>query len=324
MPKAPSDAPHLSTGRMHKIWRDGKLIDWEDATLHVLSHVVLYGSSVFEGLRCYEGPNGGAIFRAREHIRRLSDSCKIYRMKLDYSIDDIVQAMIDTVAANEVKECYLRPMVMRTGQTMGVYGVAQPIEVFVVPWKAGPYLGHEALTNGADVRVSSWRRAAPSTFPTMAKASGNYLNSQLSKMEAKVDEYAEGIMLDSQGFVSEGSGENLFLVRDGVLYTTPHSAGILHGITRDAVMTIAKDMGIEVREQVLPREMLYLADELFFCGTAAEVTPIRSVDRIAVGEGKPGPMTLRIQREYLGIAKGKIPDRHGWLTPVPQLVAAAR
>jgi branched-chain amino acid aminotransferase len=213
-------------------------------------------------------------------------------------------------------------MVMRTGQSMGVYGANQPIEVFVVPWKAGPYLGHEALTNGADVRVSSWRRAAPSTFPTMAKASGNYLNGQLSKMEAKVDDYAEGIMLDSQGFISEGSGENLFIVRDNVLYTTPFAAGILHGITRDAVMTIARDFGIEVREQVLPREMIYLADELFFCGTAAEITPIRSVDRIAIGEGKPGPVTLRIQREYLGIAKGKIQDRHGWLTPVPQLVAA--
>ena len=325
MPKPPpTDAPHLSSGRMQKIWRDGQLINWEEATLHVLSHVVLYGSSVFEGLRCYEGPSGGAIFRAREHMRRLSDSCKIYRMQLDYSIDDLVQAMVETVAANDVRECYLRPMVMRTGQTMGVYGVNQPIEVFIVPWKAGPYLGHEALTNGADVRVSSWRRAAPSTFPTMAKASGNYLNSQLSKMEAKVDEYAEGIMLDSQGFVSEGSGENLFMVRDDVLYTTPHSAGILHGITRDAIMTIAKDSGLEVREQVLPREFLYLADELFFCGTAAEVTPIRSVDRISVGEGKPGPITLRLQRDYLGIAKGKIPDRHGWLTAVPEPAVAGR
>lgn len=325
MAKATSaDAPHLSAGRMQKIWRNGQFVNWEEATLHVLSHVVLYGSSVFEGVRCYEGPNGGAIFRAREHMRRLADSCKIYRMKLDYSVDDLVQAMVDTVAANEVRECYLRPMVMRTGQTMGVYGVNQPIEVFVVPWKAGPYLGHEALTNGADVRVSSWRRAAPSTFPTMAKASGNYLNSQLSKMEAKVDEYAEGIMLDYQGYVSEGSGENVFAVRDGVLYTTPVSAAILHGITRDAIMTIARDMGIEVHEQAMPREMLYLADELFFCGTAAEVTPIRSVDRIEVGSGKPGPITLRIQREFLGIAKGKIADRHGWLTPVPEPAVAVR
>jgi branched-chain amino acid aminotransferase len=296
-----ADAPHLSAGRMQKIWRNGQFVNWEDATLHVLSHVVLYGSSVFEGVRCYEGPNGGAIFRAREHMRRLEDSCKIYRMKLEYGVDELVQAMVDTVAANDVRECYLRPMVMRTGQSMGVYGANQPIEVFVVPWKAGPYLGHDALMNGADVRVSSWRRAAPSTFPTMAKASGNYLNSQLSKMEAKVDEYAEG-----------------------VLYTTPVSAAILHGITRDAIMTIARDLGLDVRETELPREMLYLADELFFTGTAAEVTPIRSVDRIDVGAGKPGPVTLRIQKEFLGIAKGKIPDRHGWLTPVPEPAVAGR
>lgn len=301
---------------MQKIWRDGHLIDWEDATLHVLSHVVLYGSSVFEGLRCYEGPSGGAIFRAREHMRRLSDSCKIYRMKLDYSTDDLVQAMVETVAANEVRECYLRPMVMRTGQTMGVYGVNQPIEVFIVPWKAGPYLGHEALANGADVRVSSWRRAAPSTFPTMAKASGNYLNSQLSKMEAKVDEYAEGIMLDSQGFVSEGSGENLFAVRDGCLITTPLSAGILNGITRNSVLAIAKDLGIDVREQVLPREFLYLADELFFCGTAAEVTPIREVDGRQIGAGKRGPVTAQLQKAFFSLVQGKDKKHIEWLSPV--------
>ncbi|MEX2154097.1 MAG: branched-chain amino acid transaminase [Gemmatimonadaceae bacterium] len=312
------------SGRTNKIWRDGQLVNWEDATIHVLSHVVHYASSVFEGVRCYEGPSGGAIFRAREHMRRLHDSCKIYRMKMDYSIDELVQAMSDTVAANDLRECYLRPLVIRTGETMGVYGASLPVETFIIAWRAGPYLGHEALTKGADVRVSSWRRAAPSTIPTMAKAGGNYLSSQLSKMEAKADEYAEGIMLDSLGFVSEGSGENLFAVRDGCLYTTPLSAGILQGITRDSVVTIARDLGVDVREQVLPREFLYVADELFFSGTAAEITPIRSVDRIDVGDGKPGPLTLRIQREYLGIAKGKIPDRHGWLTPVPEPAVAAR
>jgi branched-chain amino acid aminotransferase len=312
------------SGRTNKIWRDGQLVNWEDATIHVLSHVVHYASGVFEGVRCYEGPSGGAIFRAREHMRRLHDSCKIYRMKMDYSIDELVQAMSDTVAANDLRECYLRPLVIRTGETMGVYGASLPVETFVIAWRAGPYLGHEALTKGADVRVSSWRRAAPSTIPTMAKAGGNYLSSQLSKMEAKADEYAEGIMLDSLGFVSEGSGENLFAVRDGCLYTTPLSAGILQGITRDSVVTIARDLGIDVREQVMPREFLYIADELFFSGTAAEITPIRSVDRIDVGEGKPGPLTLRIQREYLGIAKGNIPDRHGWLTPVPEPAVAAR
>lgn len=317
-------AKPATTGRTTKIWRDGQLVNWEDATIHVLSHVAHYGSSVFEGLRCYEGPSGGAIFRAKEHMRRLHDSCKIYRMKLDYSVDELVQAMVETVAANELKECYLRPIAMRTGETMGVYGANVPVEVFIIAWKSGPYLGHEAMANGADVRVSSWRRAAPDTFPTMAKAGGNYLNSQLSKMEAKSDDYAEGIMLDSFGFVSEGSGENLFAVRDGCLYTAPLAAGILQGITRNSIVTIAKDMGLEVREQVMPREMLYIVDELFFCGTAAEVTPIRSVDKIPVGEGKPGPITQRIQREYLGIAKGKIPDRHGWLTPVPEPAVAVR
>lgn len=317
-------AKPATTGRTTRIWRDGQLVNWEDATIHVLSHVAHYGSSVFEGLRCYEGPNGGAIFRAKEHMRRLHDSCKIYRMKLDYSVDELVQAMVDTVAANDLRECYLRPIAMRTGETMGVYGANVPVEVFVIAWKSGPYLGHEAMANGADVRVSSWRRAAPDTFPTMAKAGGNYLNSQLSKMEARADDYAEGIMLDSFGFVSEGSGENLFAVRDGCLYTAPLAAGILQGITRNSIVTIAKDMGLEVREQVMPREMLYIVDELFFCGTAAEVTPIRSVDKIPVGEGKPGPITMKIQREYLGIAKGKIPDRHGWLTPVPEPAVAVR
>jgi branched-chain amino acid aminotransferase len=299
-------------------------VNWEDATIHVMSHVVHYGSSVFEGVRCYETPSGGAIFRAREHMRRLHDSCKIYRMTLNYSIDEMVQAMADTVSGNDLRECYIRPLVLRTGEQMGVYGGGVPIEVFIIAWKWGTYLGHEGVTNGVNVRVSSWRRPAPGTVPTMAKAGGNYLNSQLSKMEAKEDEYAEGIMLDSFGFVAEGSGENLFAVRDGCLFTAPLAAGILNGITRNSVITIAKDLGIDVREQVLPREFLYIADELFFCGTAAEITPIRSVDRIEVGEGRPGPITLRIQREYLGIARGKIPDRHGWLTMVQEPVGASR
>jgi len=313
-----------ANGRTTKIWRDGQLVNWEDATLHVMSHVVHYGSSVFEGVRCYETPNGGAIFRARDHMRRLHDSCKIYRMPMSYSIDELVQGMTDTVAANDLRECYLRPLALRTGEQMGVYGGGVPVEVFIIAWKWGTYLGHEGVTNGVDVRVSSWRRAAPGTFPTMAKAGGNYLNSQLSKMEAKQDEYAEGIMLDSFGFVAEGSGENLFAVRDGCLFTAPLSAGILNGITRNSVTTIARDLGLDVREQLMPREFLYVADELFFCGTAAEITPIRSVDRIDVGEGRPGPITQRIQREYLGIVRGKIADRHGWLTPVPEAVAAAR
>ena len=311
-------------GRTSRIWRDGQLVNWEDATIHVMSHVVHYGSCVFEGVRCYETPAGGAIFRAREHARRLLDSCKIYRLPLRYGVDELVQAMMDTVAGNDLRQCYLRPVVIRTGEQMGVLGTSAPVEVFVVAWRWGTYLGKEGVENGVDVRVSSWRRAAPDTFPTMAKAGGNYLNSQLSKMEAREDGYAEGIMLDSFGFVAEGSGENLFAVRDGTLFTSPLSSGILPGITRDSVIRLAIDLGYEVREQTLPREFLYVADELFFSGTAAEITPIRSVDRIQVGTGRPGPITRAIQSEFLGVAKGEIADRHGWLTHVPEPVVAAR
>lgn len=306
------------SGRTDKIWRDGELVDWADAQIHVMSHVVHYGSSVFEGVRVYETPNGPAIFRAREHMRRLHDSARIYRMPMRWTADELVQAASETVSANGLSHCYLRPVVVRTGEEMGVLGTAAPIETFIIAWNWGAYLGAQALEHGVDVCVSSWRRAAPSTFPTMAKAGGNYLNSQLSKMEARLDGFAEGIMLDSSGQISEGSGENLFLVRDGVLYTTPMGSGILSGITRDSIMRIAEEFEIPVREQVLPREMLYVADELFFCGTAAELTPIRSVDHIQVGEGKPGPITRTIQDEYLGIAKGRRPDRHGWLTPVAE------
>ena len=309
-------------GRTIRIWRDGQLVNWEDATIHVMSHVVHYGSCIFEGVRCYDTPAGGAIFRAREHMRRLQDSCKIYRMPLRYTVDELVQGMIDTVAANDLRECYLRPIVLRTGEQMGVLGTGAPLETFIVAWNWGTYLGKEGVENGVDVRVSSWRRAAPDTFPTMAKAGGNYLNSQLSKMEAREDGYAEGVMLDSFGYVAEGSGENLFAVRDGALYTSPLAQGILPGITRESVIRLALDLGYEVREQTLPREFLYIADELFFSGTAAEITPIRSVDRIQVGSGKPGPVTRAIQQEFLGVAKGLIADRHGWLTQVPEPVAA--
>jgi len=310
-----------SAGRTTKIWRDGELVNWADATIHVMSHAVHYGSSVFEGVRCYETPAGPAIFRAREHMKRFLESARIYRMEVSYSVDALVQACIDTVAGNDLRECYLRPVVIRTGEQMGVLPVDVPIETFIIAWKWGTYLGVEALQNGADVCVSSWRRAAPDTTPTLAKAAGNYLSSQLSKMEARQDNYVEGIMLDSFGFVAEGSGENLFAVRDGTIYTAPVGASILQGITRDSVIRIAADLGYEVRQEHLPREFLYVADELFFSGTAAEVTPIRSVDRIPVGEGKPGPDTRAIQRGYRGIAKGTIPDRHGWLTPVPEPAA---
>jgi branched-chain amino acid aminotransferase len=306
-----------STGRTDVIWRDGTLIPWEQATLHVMSHVVHYGSSVFEGIRCYETPDGPAVFRLHEHMRRLHDSCKIYRIPLRWSVDELVQGTLDLVAANGLRHCYLRPVVVRAGEQMGVLGTSVPVETFLIAWRWGAYLGHEALEQGVDVCVSSWRRPAPGTFPAMAKAGGNYLNSQLAKMEARADGYAEGIVLDNFGYVSEGSGENLFLVRDGVLYTTGIEAGILPGITRASVLAIAGDLGVPVSDVRMPREMLLLADEMFFTGTAAELTPIRSVDRQPVGDGVPGPITRAIQDRYLGIAQGRYPDAHGWLTPVP-------
>ena len=303
-------------GRTDRIWRNGSLVDWNDATIHVISHVVHYGSSVFEGMRCYETPAGGAIFRAEEHMRRLLDSCRIYRMAVPYSIDELVRASVETVNANGLQECYLRPVVLRTGEQMGVLSIDVPVEVFIIAWKWGTYLGAAAVEQGADVCVSSWRRPAPDTLPTLAKAGGNYLNSQLSKAEARQDGYVEGIMLDAFGNVAEGSGENLFAVRDGVIFTAPLSAGILNGITRDSIIRIARDFGYEVREALMPREFLYVVDELFLCGTAAEITPVRSVDRIPVGTGKPGPITRRLQSEYMGLAKGTVTDRYGWLTPI--------
>jgi len=309
----------MAVDNHHRIWRDGKFVDWEDATIHVMSHVVHYGSSVFEGIRCYETPGGPAVFRLGDHMRRFQDSCRIYRMPLKYSIEDLSRAAVETVAENELPHCYLRPVAIRTGEQMGVLPHDTPLEVFIIPWTWGTYLGADALKNGADVCVSSWRRPAPDTIPTMAKAGGNYLGGQLSKMQARVDNYVEGIMLDSFGHVSEGSGENLFLVRDGKLFTSTIAAGILHGVTRDSVIRIAQDMDLEVVEGAIPREMLYIADELFFTGTAAEITPIRSVDRIPVGTGKPGVITLEIQREYMGLATGTLEDRYGWLTPVPPL-----
>ena len=312
------------SGRTQKIWRDGRLVGWDDATIHIASHVVHYGSSVFEGIRCYSTPKGPAVFRLRDHMRRLLDSAKIYRMPVEHTVDDLVQATIDVVGANDLDACYLRPVVIRAGEQMGVLPTGVPVETFIIAWTMGAYLGHDALASGVDVCVSSWRRAAPDTFPALAKAGGNYLNSQLSKMEARQDGYIEGIMLDSFGYISEGSGENLFLVRDNILFTSPLASGILNGVTRDSVKRIARDLGYEVREQILPREMLYVADELFFTGTAAEITPIRSVDRVTVGEGKPGPVTLAIQDRYMGIVGGRYPDPAGWLTMVPAAVAATR
>lgn len=304
----------------HKIWRDGSLVDWKDATIHVMSHVVHYGSSVFEGIRCYSTPEGPAIFRLHDHMRRFQDSCRIYRMPMRHSIADLAAACSEVVSDNELDACYLRPVALRTGEEMGVLPHKAPVETFIIPWVWGRYLGQEALEEGVDVCVSSWRRPAPDTTPALAKAGGNYLNSQLSKMEARADGYVEGIMLDSFGFVAEGSGENLFIVRDGTIYTPTIGSSILNGITRDCVLRIARDLGYVISEQSIPREMLYICDEAFFSGTAAELTPIRSVDKVEVGAGKPGPLTLAIQEVYMGIATGKMPDRYGWLTRVESRV----
>jgi len=305
------------SGATDLIWRNGSLVPWDEANLHVMSHVIHYGSSIFEGIRSYKGPNGGNVFRLKEHMRRFHDSAKIYRMPLQHSVDELCDAVTETIAANGLEGCYIRPLAVRAGQEMGVLPTSAPVETFVICWKWGAYLGPDALEQGVDVTVSSWRRAAPGTFPVLAKAGGNYLNSQLSKMEARQDGYVEGIMLDVNGHVAEGSGENLFLVRDGVLYTAPVAASILQGITRDSVAQIAKDLGYEVKEAVMPREMLLIADEVFFTGTAAEITPIRSIDKSQVGNGRRGPITHAIQERFLAIATGRHPDTRGWLTPVP-------
>ncbi|HYH78479.1 MAG TPA: branched-chain amino acid transaminase [Longimicrobium sp.] len=304
-------------GPTQLIWRDGEIIDWRDATIHVMSHVAHYGSCVFEGIRCYETPDGPAIFRLRDHMRRLADSARIYRIPMHHSLDALCDAAVEVVVANGVRHCYLRPLVARTGEQMGVLPDDRFVETFVVAWIWGTYLGEGALENGVDVCVSSWRRAAPDTFPSLGKAGGAYLNSQLAKIEAKERGFAEAIMLDTYGYVAEGTGQNLFVVRDGVLFTPPISANILAGITRDCVIRIARDLGYEVREENLPREFLYVSDEAFFTGTAAEMTPIRSVDNVPVGIGRRGPVTAEIQDRFLGIARGELPDPYGWLTHVP-------
>jgi branched-chain amino acid aminotransferase len=307
-----------------KIWHNGKWIEWDDAKLHVLSHVVSYGSAVFEGIRCYETKQGPAIFRLREHMQRLINSGKIYRMELPFSVEDFSNAACELVRLNNMKSCYVKPMVMRGYGEVGVNPLNSPIEIYMACWAWGAYLGPEALTKGVEIGVSSWTRIAPNTLPAMSKAAANYMNSQLIRMEAHFNGYAEGIALDTGGHVSEGSGMNVFLVHDGVLYTPPLATSILPGITRDTIVKIAEDLNITVKEQVIPREMLYIVDELFFVGTAVEVTPIRSVDHIQIGKGVAGPVTRKIQEEFFGITSGTKPDRHNWLTPVNAPVAAAR
>lgn len=298
------------------IWFDGQFVPWNEAKVHVLAHALHYGSSVFEGIRCYETASGPAVFRLPEHIKRMFDSCKIYRMTIPFTPEQVAQAITGTVAKNGLQSCYIRPLVFRGYAELGVEPRKCPVQLMVAAWQWGAYLGKEALEEGVDVGVSSWRRMAPDTVPAMAKTGGHYTNSQLIRMEAADLGYAEGIALDIHGYACEGSGENLFMVKDGVLFTPPLYASVLPGITRECVITLAREAGYEVREQLISREMLYLADELFFSGTAAEISPIRSVDHITVGCGRRGPMTGVIQEAFFQIVSGAVLDRFGWLTPV--------
>lgn len=305
-----------------KIWHNGQFIAWDEAKIHVLAHVVSYGSSVFEGVRCYETVNGPAVFRLRDHTRRLLDSSKIYRIPVEYSLDELIEAQVELIRVNKLRSCYVRPIILRGYGGVGVLPVNNPTEVFLACWEWGKYLGPEALAEGVDVCISSWTRIAPNTLPALAKAGANYMNSQLIRMEAHHNGYAEGIALDANGCISEGSGENIFVVRDGKIHTPPLGSSVLPGITRDTVVTLAREMGIEIVETVIPRELLYIADEVFFTGTAAEVTPIRSVDRIPVGAGRRGPVTERLQKAFFEIVEGRAEDKHGWLTLVPEPVSA--
>lgn len=297
-----------------KIWFSGRFVDWKDATIHICSHVVHYGSAVFEGLRCYDTPKGSVVFRLDAHVRRLFDSAKIYQMPIPFKEDEIFNACIETVKVNKLKAAYIRPIVFRGYHSLGVDPRSCPVEAVIVVWSWGKYLGDEALASGVDVCVSSWTRLAPNTMPALAKCGANYMNSQLIKLEAIGGGYVEGIALDAAGYVSEGSGENLFIVRNGELITPPLGASVLPGITRDCIIKLAGDLGVPLREQIIPREMLYIADEVFFTGSAAEVTPIRSVDHIPVGKGKPGPITLNLQKAFFDVVEGRQPDKYRWLT----------
>jgi branched-chain amino acid aminotransferase len=297
-----------------KIWMNGRMVNWDDAKIHILSHVIHYGSSVFEGIRVYNTPSGSAVFRLDEHVRRLLDSAKIYRMDVPFDFKELREAMLETVQLNGLDECYIRPVIYRGYGEVGVNPAGSPIDVAIAVWEWGKYLGPEALEKGVDVCVSSWNRCAPNTMPNLAKAGSNYMNSQLIKMDAIANGYVEGIGLDTSGYVSEGSGENLFLVRDNVVYTTPIHGSILLGITRNTVITFLGELGYEVRETTIPREMLYVADEVFFTGSASEVSPIRSIDKIPVGNGARGPIAKKLQDRFFGMFNGTHEDRYNWLT----------
>jgi len=298
------------------IWHNGKFIRWQDAQIHVMSHVVHYGSSVFDGIRVYETHLGPAVFRLKDHIQRLKESAQIYRMDVDYSVEDLCRASVETVKKNNFSTCYLRPVIFRGYGSFGVNPFNNPLETYIAAWEWGAYLGADALEKGVDVCFSSWKRIAPDTLPSLAKCGANYMNSQLIKMEAIIDGYTEGIALDNNGYISEGSGENVFAVRKEIIFTPPISASILPGITRNTVIQICKELGYEIRETMIPRETLYIADEVFFTGTAAEITPIRSVDKIKIGSGKRGKITKQIQQEFFGIFQGKRVVPEDWLAVV--------
>jgi branched-chain amino acid aminotransferase len=306
----------MATQRAGRIWFDGQLVPWDQATVHVTTHALHYGSSVFEGIRAYDVGGNPAVFCLDGHLDRMFNSAKVIRMEIPYTRQEVEQAIVDTVAANQHRACYIRPLVFRGAETLGVNPLACPVHVAIITMEWGAYLGPEAIELGVDVCVSSWQRMAPNTLPAAAKIGGQYVNSQLIVMEAVQRGCVEGIALDSSGFVSEGSGENIFIASGGVLRTPPLSSSILQGVTRRCVITLAQDLGHEVREERIPREVLYMADEVFFTGTAAEITPIRSIDGISIGAGGRGPITKHLQEEFFAITCGEIPDRHGWLTPV--------
>ena len=295
------------------VWMNGKFVAWKDANIHVASHVIHYGSSLFDGFRAYDTPKGPVIFRLDAHIKRLYNSCKMYRMEVPYTQEEFEKAVIETIKANNLKACYIRPIVYRGYGTLGVDPFPNPVDCVILVWEWGQYLGEEALEKGVDVKVSTWQRMAPNTFPALAKSGANYMNSQLIKMEAILEGYVEGIALNVRGHISEGSGENIFLVMDGKIHTPPLSASILPGITRDSVIRLAKDAGIPFVEETVPREMLYIADEVFFTGSAAEITPIRSIDKIPVGSGSRGPVTKKLQDEFFDYIDGKKGDPYNWL-----------
>ncbi|HCA80249.1 MAG TPA: branched chain amino acid aminotransferase [Bacteroidetes bacterium] len=302
----------MPINKVEKIWMNGALVNWDDAKVHVLTHAMHYGSSWFEGIRCYETKRGSAIFRHDAHLQRLIESAKMYRSAVPYTIKQLQEAVKETIRVNGMKSCYIRPLAYRGYGEVGVFPLGCPVEVMIAVWNWGAYLGSEALDRGIDVCVSSWNRPAPNTLPTMSKAGGNYLSSQLIKMEAVADGYAEGIALDTAGYISEGSGENIFIVRDGIVYTPPLISAILPGITRSSVFKLMESARIRIVEGLIPREMLYIADEVFFTGTAAEITPIRSVDKMNVGDGKPGPVTKKLQEMFYDVVRNGN-DTYQWL-----------